>query len=277
MIKKAPAPLAIPGSPSPASSGKDLLTVMIFKENRTPRTFKIRLRSLSHFGLLLGAILMTSFVSVGLALRLASMPHDSALERRIDELQAALTAAQNKQGANSGSNETLPAPDVVPVEPEPAFGVAGVVLKTSPGLFQGLALSLQDGSASPSQGANDALDIQIGSTRAAWSGNQVQVSFNIQYIGQPGGRREGRILLLARGPSALLIYPEHAFHGAGHETLIDANHGEHFSVGRFRQVRTTFGPVPSRDWLDEIEVLIISDSGHILVHHKMDIEGRGKS
>ena len=55
----------------------------------------------------------------------------------------------------------------------------------------------------------------------------------------------------------------------GKDILIDPNKGEYFSVSRFRETKADFGPLPSKEWVKEVEVLVLSSSGQILIHRNI--------
>lgn len=286
-------------APSSAKVPPEQLTILIFKDNYAARTFKVPLKWLSQFGMALGALTLACAASLGLAIRYYAVarlegvksstppglspppvtsPTESAnasrvaeLEQKVRELQASLElearnlATSSAQGRTGADESSANPPAIVPpgtksLSPASALGL-------SSRLFEGLpSAAIQSGPDDPS-----GIPIRLHAPQAVWHGNTLQVHLFIQYMGPGKGKVEGRFILLARGPSALLAYPGHVFKSAGQDSLIDINHGEHFGVSRFREVKATFGPVPSRDWLKEIEFVAVSDTSQLLIHQRIDL------
>lgn len=285
-------------TPHTARPSSDLLTILIFKDNYAARTFKVPLRWISQLGIALGAMVLACAISVGVAIRYYALsrlptvkapsaataaPAPSAhpagsgadateggrvmdLQKRISDLQAALELA-DQRGAPLHSkvtpDESSPNPPrIAPLEPG-ASGAGGLDMNEL--LFTGLPSVIKPPPADLSM-----IPIRLHVPKAVWHGNTLGVHLYIQYVGPPGGKQEGRIALLARGPSALLGYPGKILQATGSASLIDINRGEHFGVSRFREVQASFGPVPSRDWIGNIEVVVVSDSGQLLIHQRID-------
>jgi hypothetical protein len=102
--------------------------------------------------------------------------------------------------------------------------------------------------------------------------NRLQVKFAIQYTADDGKNQQGRIVLLARGPSGILAYPEGVLNEMRAETLLAPERGEFFSVGRYREVINEFDLPPTNpsQW-KEIEVLIFQSDETLLLRERIDI------
>jgi hypothetical protein len=113
----------------------------------------------------------------------------------------------------------------------------------------------------------------VSPARTSWSngGRSLKVSFNIQYTGTDHGSQQGRIIVMARGPNAVMSYPEGVFGRAGGESLIETDHGEYFSVSRFREVKATFPEIRggATGQIQEVEILILSLDGQLLFYQKL--------
>jgi hypothetical protein len=129
------------------------------------------------------------------------------------------------------------------------------------------ASSWSDGLPTPAQ-----LKISITPATTQLKGSRLSVKFAIQYTAEDGKNQQGRIVLLARGPSGVLAYPEGVLNGMESSTLISPERGEFFSVSRYREVATQFElPASKTSSWKEIEVMIFQPNEKILVHQKIDL------
>lgn len=115
------------------------------------------------------------------------------------------------------------------------------------------------------------LAIAVKNAQTSWSGKTLVARFEIHYTHDDGGNQQGRIFLLARGPSHMLIHPKEAFEPAGAAALIGIKKGEHFSVSRLRAVEARFEGVAKNE-IQSVETLIVSDDGKLLVHEALPIK-----
>jgi hypothetical protein len=111
--------------------------------------------------------------------------------------------------------------------------------------------------------------ITLGAPSARWNGKTLAVRFNLQYVSKTPGGQQGRIVILARGPGMMLAHPSDVFQEVGKDILINPNKGEYFSVSRYRDTKADFGPISSRESIKEVEVLVLSSTGQLLIHQKI--------
>jgi len=231
----------------------DQLTLLVFKDNRSPRTFQVSLRWLSRVGFLsVGCLIFTLFVSF-LAIRFyrqaqmiqfADPEHLRALESQLAILKA--------QPTPTATNVDSQAP------PPPVTSAAGSPASI---LFQALPASATVSSAPPT--------LKMQNLRSRWNKHKLIVSFNLEYIGPEGGNQAGRIVILARGSSTLQSYPEGIFNTSDESVLINVDKGEYFSVSRFRETSAQFGPFTSQSAIQDLEILIFGQNQSLLVDQKI--------
>ena len=115
------------------------------------------------------------------------------------------------------------------------------------------------------------LPIKLDTFKTSWSNKRLSVYFAIQHQGFEPGTTSGRIVILARGPQALFAYPPRSLVSSDVNSAIDPSRGEYFSVTRFRETRAKLGPIERREDVRELEVLIYTTSGTLLIHDKMKL------
>lgn len=110
--------------------------------------------------------------------------------------------------------------------------------------------------------------------RLKWQNKSLKVTFNIQYILDDGGNQQGRIIILARGPSGIRTYPDGILsETASERALIEPDEGERFSVSRFRGVLAEFGPFENRSDLQSISVFLFDAKRNLLYFKKIGVAG----
>lgn len=255
---------------STAPLASDRLTLLVFKGNLASRTFQIPFRWISRFGFFLGLLTVTSCVSLFLAtkfywihLRADSAPtrelHQiQEMEQQLSDLRQQLKTAQTAkpvdvaQTQNSGSGNPLAAQ--VPVEPAATAGI-GTLFPAA------VSEPLPDPASLP---------FSIEAIKTGWRGRTLKFSFALQYNKEEGSQ-QGRILVVARGPDAILGYPSGIFQGNPTSPLITAENGESFSVSRYREVKAEFGPIKPGSTLNTLEVLIFNRENKLLVHRNLPV------
>ena len=173
------------------------------------------------------------------------------------------------EGMPSGENKTAQTSASTPGNPSNApTGTPAADLTIPSGLPAFVPVeSWMDGLPDPAQ-----LKIALSPATTQLRGGRLSLKFAIQYTANDGKNQQGRIVLLARGPSGILAYPDGVLNGMGVSTLVAPERGEFFSVGRYREVATDFElPQSSAGSFKEVEVLLFKTDGKILVHQKIDV------
>jgi hypothetical protein len=236
----------------------DQVTVLVFKDNYASRTFQIPLKWFGRFGMLLGALAGLSFVSLFFALKYYQVAK-TADPDKLRDLEEALVDMKAR---------ALAPPPVPGAAPDAAPAPKSTSAAGSPLLFHALPSLVTPAPANPK-----AVPISIHAPQVKWNGKNLTVHFELQYVLLDKGSQQGRIILLARGPSTFLSYPAGVINAGGKDTLIDPEKGEYFSVSRMRAVDASFGPMPAGNEINQLEVLILSSSFQILIHDFLPVEG----
>ncbi len=253
------------------------ITVLVFKDHLAARAFHVPIRWVSQLGALIGLFLIFSTlmcVFAGRYYRMASKTQaaetQAPLLAPVNSLSLSQQKAQN-QPAEAGS--TMPdqletqtpspnSPNEANLNPEsqsqPLQGI----------LFTGLSTAGTQATPIPDPSS---LAFSIRNPRYSWQNGTLQVRFALQYTRSDRGSQQGKIIVLARGPSTLLSFPSGTLNPTGMTTLIDYSKGEFFSVSRFREGVATFSSLPSKSLVKEIEILILSKSGELLLHQSFPL------
>lgn len=250
------------------------VTVLVFKDNLVARTFQVSLAWITRFGVLLATLCVTGIVSAILAAKYyyvargADPVRVQELEQELSELRTSYQSALETQNAQAtaAAPTSVPVPTSAPVPTvtvtvTPAPVAAGKTEMPPAQLFTDLPASAQ-----PFRGE---IPVAIHAPKLTWAsssgGRFLKVRFSIQYVLENRGSQQGRIVILARGPDALLAHPQGVFRKFGEGSLIAPERGEYFSVSRIREVKADFGPVSSTDTVQDVEVLLFNTNGELLL------------
>jgi len=277
-----------------SSPKNDDLTVLVFKDNSVARTFRVPLLWISRLGLTVGILTAVAILGVFLSGRFYWSARQSAksgdlgylqqLEHENSDLRSSLKQAQTQATAQSQAQTQAqtsvatqnPIPTVTVTvtpaaehasEPQtPAHTPTEAVIGASGPVFSALPSSIvSDLANSP---------ITLYEPKVKWINHTLKVDFFIQYTKEDRGNQQGRIILLARGPETVMAYPTGIFNPGGQPSLIDPQHGEYFSVSRIREVKADF---KSANPLNELEVILLSTDGKLLVHQFLKPESSPQS
>lgn len=232
----------------------DDIHFLVFKDNLSPRTFRVSLGWISRLGLVFSIILSVTFLASGLAIRnyyLAKTANPikvQDLEREIGELKNANKSLETKLAAPPQQSAQQAA--------QPPAQTAGSI-EAPP---QGVSTLFKSATQLPA----DSVPIQMVQTTATWKNKTLNVHFNIQYTKGDGGNQQGHILILARGPNTLLAYPEGVMNNSNETSLFNPDAGEYFSVSRFRETTAEFGPVDKPSMITEVNAILFDLKGNIL-------------
>lgn len=263
----------------------DDLTVLVFKDNSTARTYRVPLNWISNLGIIagtvgglavLGVFLTTKFyLAERQALKVANPAYVQDLEQEIASLRStkALLQLQLQNGTQvapqvqtsavpvAAASAAAPAPTVtVTVTP-----VASAQTKTTQAAAPAFGFSALPAGVQAPPAPNDSA-IAIYDPHVQWHGRTLTVQFFIQYVKEDKGNQQGRIILLARGGDTLLAYPSGVLNSSDSSSLVAPEKGEYFSVSRIREVKADFGPMKSNAALKDVEVFLFGNEGRLLVH-----------
>ena len=271
------------------SSISDKITVIVFKDNFAARSFQVPLKWISKLGFLLGLLILFSAGATFVAVKFYRIAAQSNLSRiqgleiELSDLKSALKTTDNApsnpptvtQDQKSNPNATSPPLIDQQDQNSPLEKTADEIDLNSEHPNQLLGTSLFHGLNSPAGNPPlpdpSTLRVSIRNPRFSWQKNSLQVRFALQYTHSDQGSQQGRIIILARGPETLLTYPQGTLNRAAESPLINFKKGEPFSVSRFRETRATFGPLTSKDSVQEVEILILSKTGELLMEQKFPI------
>lgn len=256
----------------------DSVTVLVFKDNYASRSFQVPLRWFSRLGmlmgLLMGAVLITAFFALkfyrlalangsagspAVAPIVASAP--STASGPVPTVTVTVTSAPVAQAAPApvapAKELTVPAP--APAAKTPTEGM--------------LFTALPAGTLAPPADASK-IPIAVKNASFSWSnaGRKLAVKFDVQYVAEDKGTQQGRIILLARGPEVVFAYPNGALNKGQSAALVDPAKGEFFSVSRLRNTVAEFGPLPAKTSVTEIEAIILSSTGQLLIHDIIPVD-----
>lgn len=235
----------------------DQVTVLVFKDDFQSRTFQLSHRWIRSFGLITGLSFLLTILSLLAALKYYT------LSTKMDA-----SYIQNLQEQVQNLEEQLKNGDKKKTDLPPLESVVATSNPTSEGKISMSLFSTQVSQLPAAEISN--LPFSVQAQKAVWSSSSenkkrvLKVHFAIQYQKNDQGHQQGRILILARGPSTLLTYPSGAILPSGSENLLSFEKGEFFSVSRYREVNAEFGPVSSKDTLETIEIFLLSKEGKVL-------------
>jgi hypothetical protein len=279
---------------------KEDVTVVVFKDNFAARSFKVPLGWVSRLGAGVGLLLLSTALVSLVAVKYYRIAHQGdparigSLEEEIHELQTTNETLQAK--AKAALDAAAAAVKNVAVQPQPTAAPVAVQPVTPPPtiptakaqavpITAGNVLLFRDlplGVLAPTDPA--AIPISVVTPKVTWKGKNLGVRFAIQYSGQSGGNQQGRIVVIARGPSSMLSYPDTVFNLGSSATLIAPEQGEYFSVSRYRETHAEFTGITNPASLKEVEILIfgspagVSDESgfELLIHQRVPIEAAPK-
>ncbi len=232
------------------------VTVLVFKDNYSARTFQISLKWISRLGFFLGTLLLLGLISIGIAVqyyRLASKTDLSRVQDLEQEIADLRIAAQENKETKAVEAHPVPTPSNVSVESTP--------IATSATAFAAFAPAHQ--SKLPDAAT---LKFSMETPQLSWRGKNLRVKFALSYTKEDQGNQEGRILIVGRGPETLVTYPAGTLSRVGKDFLFLPEKGEFFSVSRYREVKANLGPFHQADSIQDVEIFIFDTQGQILTY-----------
>jgi hypothetical protein len=214
---------------------QDRLTILVFKDNRTARTFQVPLKWINRIGLIFTLICVFTVGATLLAgkfyytARSGNPAKINDLEREIDELHTQLQTTETK---------TAPQP--------------------SPVAANNMTVQVPDPATLP---------FKIEQISTNWLGATLKIHFAIQYSKPDGGSQQGRVVIIARGPDGVFVYPSGALNVAPTTITVSPEQGEYFSVSRFREVNAEFRTSTPSAITDAEIMLFDEDEKLIYLNH----------
>ncbi len=288
-------------NPSPHKL-KQSLEVLVFQDGLASRNFTIPLSWFSRLGWIVGSCLLATALATGGALWIWRQSHEAQPER-LKELEKQIEVLEGKLATQpepvAEPQPTAPQAPVTAIAPVPAPTVTVTVTAAQPPasetlpalkLFQRQADSARAGtpvgfSAFPSTVvgeipwvARPSVPIEMTQPQLQWQGRKLKVKFDIRFVGPEGKSQQGRIIVVARGPETLIVYPAGALRAADGNSLFDTEQGEYFSVSRFRETRLELPSVDSA--LRSLEIFLIGNDTidekyKILIHETYPVPPAG--
>ncbi|MBU6375046.1 MAG: hypothetical protein KGQ59_03550 [Bdellovibrionales bacterium] len=236
---------------------KTTLKVLVFQDGLSSRNFEIPISWISKLGWYLGGSLAVTVLSLSLAVHYWRQSHRAQPERlrELENQIRLLVEAQQKTQTKPAPAPAL-TPASLPVASTSAPAPAPVPTRA---LEQALVPSpLSDSTLDEVPlVARPSVPVQISSSAIRWQGRKLKLQFDIRFTGEEGKSQQGRIIVIARGPEALLTYPSGALQGLPSKKLFDPEKGEFFSVSRYRQTKVEFAALDSQ--IDTLEILIFGN------------------
>ncbi len=236
----------------------DTVTILVFKDNFTSRSFQIPIKWITRFLSLLLIFFCVMTTSIIVAFKCYQFTSDTA-SVRTPEL---LSVEYPKKDLDVKSLEKSLDPHASPLVS---------TLEHSDSALENHLPLMPTHLVSPAKVSDpQSFPILIQSLRAEWQEDQLKIHFVLQPK-KNDGSQQGRVIVLARGPEVLLAYPGGVFNTENTGELLDVKKGEFFSVSRFREVNAEFGPFSAHDKITEIEIIIANKDGVIIEDQKTSL------
>ena len=236
------------------------LTVVLFRNHLTSRTFEVSLKKLERIGIsfviaiFLALFSALFFVRAGVKMMNTeggrSLQRAEELEKQLAEMRTSYEALQSHISGTSNPGSAI----------------------TPSSMRSILFTSIPTASLRSPIPSRDSLPFRLDSLKAHWQGNFLNVTTAIEYTRGDEGTQQGNFFLMAQGPQNLYAHPEGAFGEAGAETLMEPESGEYFSVARYREVRARFGPVERHDQITNISILLFDRNKNLIYFDRIALK-----
>lgn len=279
------------------------MQILVFQDGLASRNFEVPVRWFSQMGWILGGSILVTAFSLGMALHIWRQSHLSQPER-LKELEQQIQGLEIQ--LSQVAKQPAPAPSAMAAEPEPTEVTAQaekpapavtVTVTATPSLPQ-INLFAAKSTSTEAQSAlhftafppsvkgeipwvaRPSVPVEITPPQIQWQGRKLKLNFQVRYVGPEGKGQQGRIIVVARGPEALIGYPNGVLAPAGSPFLVNPDQGEYFSVTKMRPTNAAFPSVDSP--ISTVEVMLIgTDSidqeNKILIHETFNVPPMGGS
>lgn len=250
---------------SKTNSTDKVLTVQVHHQNLDPRTFKVPVKWIYRSSLFAWLLLVISLASVFYAVKAYRLKGGNQagliqdLEREIRDLKRtndtlASSASSAPVSAPTAAtpvatSKTSDDPNARDTKPDAEMGQ---VMDAQEGVWTGLAphISLPPAGSTPT--------VQLSEVKINWQGKFAVVSGIVAYREQGKGSQQGHLVVLARGRDRIYAHPDNVLNVPSSSFLFDAEHGEYFSVARFRILKTKLGPFETPSQLGQVQVYLFN-------------------
>jgi hypothetical protein len=259
-------------APPSDPSRQETVTWTVFQKDLAPRSFQITLQQIERAGWLLGSLIAALILTSALTLRYFNLsrrtqdgiaPALPALEEQAAERERLEKEVETLKSELATARKSIPAPAESPPSqastPSPAVPapITGSLFSALPANYPSTPVPREN------------LPIELTAPQWTFKDRALGIKFAIQYTRGDNGTQQGRIILLARSGSRILAYPEGVLQNASAAHLLEPGQGEYFSVQRYREVIAEFGPLPSREEIKEVHVILLSTDGKILLSDRL--------
>lgn len=229
---------------------QDHLTVIVFKDRLSARSFQVSLDWISKMGwgvaLLMTLWLLSTLLAVKYYVKSTTLPS---------------TGSQKELSHRPISPVTMPSQNTEAVNAQPAPGASGLFL-----LFRDLPARVQ---------LRESSSIGIENLQFDYRGNYLTVRFNLRYNLTDGGRQQGHFIILARGAETLMTYPDGVLNLSTDRVLFSPDRGEYYSVGKFREVEATFPAPRKKATFKELQVLVFDEEDQLIRQQVLQLQISG--
>lgn len=261
------------------------LTVILLRGNGSPRTFRLSLPALQRSLTAVG-FLFTFAVLAALVLLVVSLVRPAVRERVVE---VAAPAPAPVSATEASQADTKPFWKSLTGKGDEAKGeeeLRGEVqaLRAEISRLSGLAdnrKELKEGQLpgllqffGPRNVEEGLSPIAVKNVRAAVSGKDLTVDFELHNVDPEQKTARGYIVVLAKGTSTLASYPEGAF-SPSQNIVLDYTKGETFGVSRFREARATFKASAFEGQKPRFQVLLFASDGRVINNLHVENSGGG--
>lgn len=248
---------------------QERLHLIVFKDDLPSKTLDIPMSWISKLGLSVSLLVAAALISIGIATRLYWVGLRSS-PGRVLELEKELSELRGAQEKPIEGLENTAPPSEAPTAETAQTSASQAPITLNQNWVN--ALFTPETRLTPiGLKSIDATELKL-----RWQGKSLKVTFNIQYVKDDGGNQQGRILILARGPSGIRTYPEGILSENPNERgMIDADEGERFSVSRFRGVLAEFGPFENKSDLQSVSIFLFDTRKNLLFFKKVAVTQSG--
>jgi len=274
-------------SSEPRPERQESVSWVVFQDDLAPRSFRISLASIERAGWLLGALVAALILALALSIRFfrlsrapaptgqaaeyaarleTSQDQNHSLEKELSRMKEELAqakAAQASVQAATASAVPLPVPTQSQA-PEPATAQVQAPTPVMAPIFSALPPNVAS-----TPVPRESLPIELTAPTWNFKDKTLNLKFAIQYTRGDNGTQQGKIILLARGPSRIYAYPEGVLQTGPSNYLLEPARAEFFSVQRYREVIADFGPMLSREDIREVQIILLSLDGKVLVSDRV--------